>query len=199
MTEDFSRKVIINQTYCYSTNRALCQTSCEKVRKHREELIKFAKSLRNVEPDARSSFSILAHGSNQCIVLINCWTLFWWPIGQNLLFLRCFLQYDRLYVENEIYLYNEIEQRVERMIIGKKEVEVGTWSKCSITFITFQQKAIKEQTKIALQMNGTPRGRTSRLKGRTESRQEQKVLEWFFSFLTINPVTLSLYAVEKFF
>ena len=37
---------------------------------------------------------------------------------------RCFLQYDRLYVENEIYLYNEIEQRVERMIIGKKEVEV---------------------------------------------------------------------------
>ena len=39
-------------------------------------------------------------------------------------------------------------------------------------------------------MNGTPRGRTSRLKGRTESRQEQKVLDWFFSFLTINPVTL---------
>ena len=38
---------------------------------------------------------------------------------------RCFLQYDRLYVENEIYLYNEIEQRVERMIMGKKEVEVG--------------------------------------------------------------------------
>jgi hypothetical protein len=37
---------------------------------------------------------------------------------------RCFLQYDRLYVENEIYLYNEIEQRVERMIIGKKEGEV---------------------------------------------------------------------------
>ena len=74
----------INQTYCNSTNRALCQTSCEKVRKHREELIKFAKSLRNVEPDARSSFSILAHGSNQCIVLIICWTLFWWPSGQNL-------------------------------------------------------------------------------------------------------------------
>ena len=37
---------------------------------------------------------------------------------------RVSLQYDRLYVENEIYLYNEIEQRVERMIIGKKEVEV---------------------------------------------------------------------------
>ena len=62
----------INEIYCNSTNRALCQTSCEKVRKHREELIKFAKSLRNVEPDARSSFSILAHGSNQCIVLIIC-------------------------------------------------------------------------------------------------------------------------------
>ena len=44
------------------------QTSSEKVRKHREELIKFAKSLRNVEPDARSSFSILAHGSNQYVL-----------------------------------------------------------------------------------------------------------------------------------
>ena len=49
-----------------------------------------------------------------------------WSKSQWQVFLRCFLQYDRLYVENEIYLYNEIEQRVERMIIGKKEVEVGT-------------------------------------------------------------------------
>ena len=49
-----------------------------------------------------------------------------WSNSLRQVFLRCFLQYDRLYVENEIYLYNEIEQRVERMIIGKKEVEVGT-------------------------------------------------------------------------
>ena len=44
--------------------------------------------------------------------------------GISKVLVRCFLQYDRLYVENEIYLYNEIEQRVERMIIGKKEIEV---------------------------------------------------------------------------
>ena len=46
---------------------------------------------------------------------------------------------------------------------------------------------------FTLQMNGTPRGRTSRLKGRTESRQEQKVLVKIF----FNPVTLSRFAVEK--
>ena len=44
-------------------------------------------------------------------------------------------------------------------------------------FYNFSTKSNKRTKKIALQMNGTPRGRTSRLKGRTESRQEQKVLE----------------------
>ena len=29
------------------------------------------------------------------------------------------LQYDRLYVENEVYLYNDIEQKVERMLMGR--------------------------------------------------------------------------------
>ena len=35
--------------------RYVTEDFSRKVRKHREELIKFAKSLRNVEPDARSS------------------------------------------------------------------------------------------------------------------------------------------------
>ena len=37
------------------TGRYVTEDFSRKVRKHREELIKFAKSLRNVEPDARSS------------------------------------------------------------------------------------------------------------------------------------------------
>ena len=32
---------------------------------------------------------------------------------------RCSLQYDRLYVENEVYLFNEIEQKVERMLMNR--------------------------------------------------------------------------------
>ena len=32
---------------------------------------------------------------------------------------RVSLQYDRLYVENEVYLYNDIEQKVERMLMGR--------------------------------------------------------------------------------
>ena len=86
---------------------------------------------------------------------------------------RCFLQYDRLYVENEIYLYNEIEQRVERMIIGKKEVEV-------------ESRNVDIWNQPFLQMNGTPRGRTSRLKQRrTESRQEQNFPHLFNLFQKI--------------
>ena len=56
MTEDFSRKI----------------------RKHREELLKFAKSLRTKNESVRFS-----------------------------------IQYDRLYVDNDIYLYNEVEEKVE--------------------------------------------------------------------------------------
>ena len=36
---------------------------------------------------------------------------------------RCSLQYDRLYVENEVYLLNEIEQKVERMLMNRGSVE----------------------------------------------------------------------------
>ena len=65
--EEILRKngLLQKQTSMYVT-----EDFSRKVRKHREELIKFARSLRNVEPSA-----------------------------------RCFLQYDRLYVENEVYLY----------------------------------------------------------------------------------------------
>ena len=58
MTEDFSRKI----------------------RKHREELLKFAKSLRSKNEGVRFS-----------------------------------IQYDRLYVDNDIYLYNEVEEKVEKI------------------------------------------------------------------------------------
>ena len=53
-----------------------------KVRKHREELLKFAREIRSKEPH-----------------------------------LRCSLQYDRLYVENDIYLYNEVQERVEKVLM----------------------------------------------------------------------------------
>ena len=65
-----------------NTNMYVTEDFSRKVRKHREELIKFAISLRKMEPSA-----------------------------------RCSLQYDRLYVENEVYLYNEVEGRVERMLM----------------------------------------------------------------------------------
>lgn len=32
---------------------------------------------------------------------------------------RFFLQYDRLYVENEVFLYNEVEHKVERMLMSR--------------------------------------------------------------------------------
>ena len=41
--------------------RYVTEDFSRKVRKHREELIKFAKSLRNVEPDARSSNKFYLH------------------------------------------------------------------------------------------------------------------------------------------
>ena len=43
------------------TGRYVTEDFSRKVRKHREELIKFAKSLRNVEPDARSSNKFHLH------------------------------------------------------------------------------------------------------------------------------------------
>lgn len=52
-----------------------------KVRRHREELLKFAKLMKS-----RAN-------------------------------VKCLLQYDRLYVDNECYLYNEIEQRVQKVLM----------------------------------------------------------------------------------
>ena len=60
---------------------------------------------------------------------------------------RCFLQYDRLYVENEVFLYNEVEEKVERMLMNRLSVDNSSLI--------------------------TPRsvgGRSSRMKKRSESR-----------------------------
>ena len=65
---------------------------------------------------------------------------------------RCFLQYDRLYVENEVYLYNEVEQRVERMLINRMTVDGS--------LVTPRPKS----------QGPGQGGRSSRLKRRSESR-----------------------------
>ena len=59
-----------------------------KVRRQREELLKFAKMIKS-----RSTVA---------------------P--------RCLLQYDRLHVDNDVYLYNEIEQRVQKVLMKIPEL-----------------------------------------------------------------------------
>ena len=62
-----------------------------KVRRQREELLKFAKMIKS-----RSTVA---------------------P--------RCLLQYDRLHVDNDVYLYNEIEQRVQKVLMKIPELAAG--------------------------------------------------------------------------
>ena len=57
-----------------------------KIRRHREELIKFAREVRSRDPCA-----------------------------------KCLLQYDRLHVEGEVFLFNEVEGRVEKVMMKIKE------------------------------------------------------------------------------
>ena len=64
------------------TNIYITEDYSRKVRKHREELLKFAKMVK-----ARQTG------------------------------VRCLLQYDRLYVDNDVYLYNDVEQRVQRVLM----------------------------------------------------------------------------------
>ena len=68
------------------SNIYITEDYSRKVRKHREELLKFAKLVK----------------SRQAGV-------------------RCLLQYDRLYVDNDVYLYNEVEQRVQRVLMKLPE------------------------------------------------------------------------------
>lgn len=64
------------------TNIYITEDYSRQVRKHREELLKFAKMVK-----ARQTG------------------------------VRCLLQYDRLYVDNDVYLYNDVEQRVQRVLM----------------------------------------------------------------------------------
>ena len=64
------------------TNMYITEDYSRKVRRHREELLKFAKLMKSRQNG-----------------------------------IRCLLQYDRLYVDNECYLYNEIEQRVQKVLM----------------------------------------------------------------------------------
>jgi len=59
-----------------------------QIRKHRDELLKFAREIRVRDPSA-----------------------------------KVVLQYDRLFVENDVFLYNETEQRVERVLMKMPEGE----------------------------------------------------------------------------
>ena len=75
------------------TNIYITEDYSRKVRKHREELLKFAKMVK-----ARQTG------------------------------VRCLLQYDRLYVDNDVYLYNDVEQRVQRVLMkipeGGEQIEL---------------------------------------------------------------------------
>ena len=77
--EEILRK---NSLLLKGTNIYVTEDFSRKVRKHRDELLKFAREIRSKEPH-----------------------------------LRCSLQYDRLYVENDIYLYNEVQERVEKVLM----------------------------------------------------------------------------------
>ena len=75
--EEILRK---NAAYLKGTSIYVTEDFSRKIRKHREELLKFAKSLRSKNESMRFS-----------------------------------IQYDRLYVDNDIYLYNEVEEKVEKI------------------------------------------------------------------------------------
>ena len=84
--EDLLRKSALLR----GTNIYITEDYSRKVRRHREELLRFAKLIKSRTPNG----------------------------------VRCTLQYDRLYVDNDVYLFNEIEQRVQKVLM--KIPETGT-------------------------------------------------------------------------
>ncbi len=68
------------------SNIYITEDYSRKTRKHREELLRFA---RHVKAKATGA--------------------------------RCLLQYDRLYVDNDVYLYNEVEQKVQKVLMKMPE------------------------------------------------------------------------------
>ena len=83
------------------TNMYITEDYSRKVRRHREELLKFAREIKS---------------------------------RQNV---KCTLTYDRLYVDNECYLYNEIEQRVQKVLMKIPETGKLILSGVSSSIITF--------------------------------------------------------------
>jgi hypothetical protein len=85
--EDLLRK----SAFLRGTNVYITEDYSRKTRKHREELLRFAKMIKMKQMGA-----------------------------------RCLLQYDRLYVDNEVYLYNEVEQTVQKVLM--KKIPEGNYS-----------------------------------------------------------------------
>ena len=86
--EDILRKSALLR----GTNIYLTEDYSRRVRRQREELLKFAKIVKSRQNGV-----------------------------------RCLLQYDRLYVDNDVYLYNEIEQQVQKVLM--KIPESGMYMK----------------------------------------------------------------------
>ena len=76
--EDILRK----SSLLRGTNIYITEDYSRKVRRQREELLKFAKIIKSRQSNV-----------------------------------RCLLQYDRLYVDHDVYLYNEVEQRVQKVLM----------------------------------------------------------------------------------
>ena len=68
------------------SNIYLTEDYSRKVRRQREELLKFAKLIKSRQNG-----------------------------------IRCLLQYDRLFVGNDVYLYNDIEQQVQKVLMKMPE------------------------------------------------------------------------------
>lgn len=84
--EDILRKSALLR----GTNIYITEDYSRKVRRHREELLKFARLIKSRQNGV-----------------------------------RCLLQYDRLYVGNDVFLYNEIEQRVQKVLMKIPEAAAG--------------------------------------------------------------------------
>ena len=97
--EDILRKSALLR----GTNIYLTEDYSRRVRRQREELLKFAKIVKSRQNGV-----------------------------------RCLLQYDRLYVDNDVYLYNEIEQQVQKVLM--KIPESGMYMKMYFKLINMNPR-----------------------------------------------------------
>ena len=94
--EDILRK----SSLLRGSNIYLTEDYSRKVRRQREELLKFAKLIKSRQNG-----------------------------------IRCLLQYDRLFVGNDVYLYNDIEQQVQKVLM---KIPEGKYLHTFEAFQTFQ-------------------------------------------------------------